>query len=482
MASFKYKPDKIRFLSNINTLDETHKKFANQFEKSRSELPDKENKIKKLTDELNKLNSTDEFNEKIIHRKAVIREEINNLKKEIGETKNCKDELEYYIKTNDILIDYYNQLDNIDSEDEEMAIQNYEKILNSTETSDNEDLKKKKENNSVNDIINESLNKLNKYNETSQQKRKEKKPTKKRIKNTDKIGTSKNILSFFGVGNEEENNSETETETATVTATNTINKKEKIEEQVISNRASLYNDYMMIIDKSFASNNTKPKFLKFCQNCNIEKTLIQSEGMYVCKSCGEVEQIIIESEIPNHKDITNDKTRMPYKRHNHLQEWLNMFQAKETADIPEEIYDKIKFELSKMKVTIKTLTTQKYAKSYLLIKEILKSVHETDYYYHIPYILSSITNRPPPTLSRDIEEKIKIMFRDVQQPFERHCPTDRKNFLNYGYFLRKILEILEMYDYAECFPYLKSREKLRQADEIWQKICEELKWEFIAST
>ena len=35
---------------------------------------------------------------------------------------------------------------NIDSEDEEMAIQNYEKKLNSTETSDNEDLKQKKEN------------------------------------------------------------------------------------------------------------------------------------------------------------------------------------------------------------------------------------------------------------------------------------------------------------------------------------------------
>ena len=31
------------------------------------------------------------------------------------------------------------------------------------------------------------------------------------------------------------------------------------------------------------------------------------------------------------------------------------------------------------------------------------------------------------------------------------------------------------------FPLLKSREKLRSQDKIWEAICADLKWEFISS-
>ena len=36
--------------------------------------------------------------------------------------------------------------------------------------------------------------------------------------------------------------------------------------------------------------------------------------------------------------------------------------------------------------------------------------------------------------------------------------------------------------YAKCFPLLKSREKLKQQDNIWKNICNDLGWEFQAST
>lgn len=34
------------------------------------------------------------------------------------------------------------------------------------------------------------------------------------------------------------------------------------------------------------------------------------------------------------------------------------------------------------------------------------------------------------------------MFAEIQEPFERNCPPNRKNFLSYGYTLYKFCELL----------------------------------------
>ncbi len=36
-------------------------------------------------------------------------------------------------------------------------------------------------------------------------------------------------------------------------------------------------------------------------------------------------------------------------------------------------------------------------------------------------------------------------------------------------------------DYLQFFPLLKSNEKLYAQDQIWKKICKDLRWEFIPS-
>jgi hypothetical protein len=39
--------------------------------------------------------------------------------------------------------------------------------------------------------------------------------------------------------------------------------------------------------------------------------------------------------------------------------------------------------------------------------------------------------------------------------------------------------LLEEDSFLPYFPMLKDREKRMEQDEIWKKICEELKWQFI---
>ena len=132
-------------------------------------------------------------------------------------------------------------------------------------------------------------------------------------------------------------------------------------------------------------------------------------------------------------------------------------------------------ELKKNKVT--NMATLNYEK----IRAILKKNKINKYYEHIPYILNRITGKSTPQLTPELEEKLKQMFKEIQGPFIKHSPKNRKNFLSYSYVLHKFLEILGEDEYIKYFPLLKSREKLYQQELIWEKICEELGWQFIKS-
>jgi hypothetical protein len=153
---------------------------------------------------------------------------------------------------------------------------------------------------------------------------------------------------------------------------------------------------------------------------------------------------------------------------------LSQCQAKESTEIPPKVYDKINREFRKncySKGDIKKMTLHK-------LKKILKKLHLNSYYEHTPHILSKLTGRPPPNFSRETEETLRQMFKMIQMPFLRHKPAYRVNFLSYSYVLHKFCQLLELDDLLKCFPLLKSRDKLQVQDEIWRKICEDLRWEY----
>ena len=166
---------------------------------------------------------------------------------------------------------------------------------------------------------------------------------------------------------------------------------------------------------------------------------------------------------------------MLIKRINHFNEWLAQFQAKETTDISDKIYADIIKELKKEKfLDINNIT-------YRQIRDILKKLKYNKYYEHIPHIINIINGKKAPVLTRQYEEQLRMMFKEIQVPFMNNCPEDRKNFLSYSYVLHKFCQLLELDDFLVYFPLLKSREKLQQQDKIWKKICNDLKWQYIPS-
>jgi len=80
-----------------------------------------------------------------------------------------------------------------------------------------------------------------------------------------------------------------------------------------------------------------------------------------------------------------------------------------------------------------------------------------------------------------LKDRVEIMFKAIESPFRKYKPDSRHNFFNYKYLLIKFFEIMNRPDLASKLEYLKSREKLKQHDEIWAKICADFGWKFIPS-
>ena len=115
------------------------------------------------------------------------------------------------------------------------------------------------------------------------------------------------------------------------------------------------------------------------------------------------------------------------------------------------------------------------------MKAILRKLKLSVYYEHAQHIISKLNGTPPPTISREHEEILKKKFREMQEPFEKHRPKDRNNFLSYSYVLHKLCELMELDEEVKCFPLLKSRQKLRAQDKVWKEICRECRWKFYPS-
>ena len=212
-----------------------------------------------------------------------------------------------------------------------------------------------------------------------------------------------------------------------------------------------------------------------CESCGKEMVFSANEALFTCEHCGAVEFVLIDSDKPSYKDPPREVTYYAYKRINHFNEWLAQFQAKESTEIPDEVFQNILEELRKERIS--TNSTIKPSK----IKEILKKLKCSNYYDHVPYILNRINGKNAAVMGREVEEKLRFMFKEIQPSFQRHCPAGRSNFLSYGYVLYKFCELLELDEYLHCFPLLKNRDKLYNQDKIWKLICQDMKWEFIRS-
>ena len=270
--------------------------------------------------------------------------------------------------------------------------------------------------------------------------------------NSDKNTKKKNILNFF--------------------------EKEKPSANENNQENNIITTYLSRINDNYINNNIKDleEHIYICKECGNKNIVYkQYESEIYCSDCGYTNKIMISNDNNYYKDNPIEISYFAYKRINHFNEWIAQFQAKESTSIPKEVYEKVLTELNK------NINLDKNNISHIEIRQILKKMKLNKYYEHIPNIINTITGKNAPIISSEYEELLRTMFKEIQEPFFKHCPDNRKNFLSYSYVLYKFCELLELDYLLKFFPLLKSREKLQQQDAIWKCICKELEWEYIPS-
>jgi hypothetical protein len=230
--------------------------------------------------------------------------------------------------------------------------------------------------------------------------------------------------------------------------------------------------YLTNIDETFLDMNLFVRETDICQHCGKgEMVPLDDEGILICNECAVHIPYLIENEKPSYKEPPKEVSFYAYKKINHFKEILAQFQGKETTYIPDELIQKIQHQIKKERLSLEQL-------KYTTMKEILRKLEYNDYYEHIAFIKNKLGIKPP-VFSPELEEMLCNLFMDIQEPYAKHCPDYRVNFLSYNYILLKLLELLDETQYIGEINMLKDREKIIDQDEVWKKICQELDWDFI---
>jgi DNA repair exonuclease SbcCD ATPase subunit len=395
-AFFKVKSSKRSNPEARTTLDAIHNQKVQQMLEQKDNLNKYKEEVEQLQDKINKTVSDIE-----IWR---LERDLENLQKKIKAIENGSELMDYYLRTGDILYNYYDIQDQIQQ------------------------------------------------------------GTKQYTSNKAKPGS---ILAILEEVSQEQNKRKDLSETQNTT----IQPPEKKGLQ----RNQLLNDYLQIEDPSMARNTVEEYDDPWtqCDHCGNDMIMCLNEANLTCSKCGHQEFILVDSDKPSYKDPPREVCYYAYKKINHFNEWLAQFQAKESTEIPQDIYDAILIQLKKERIT--NMSTLKPTK----LREILRKMKCSKYYEHIPHIINRLNGQNAPFMSREDEEKLRHMFREIQPSFKKHCPKGRRNFLSYGYVLYKFCELLEMDEYLACFPLLKNRDKLYLQDKTWQKICQEQGWQYV---
>ena len=253
-----------------------------------------------------------------------------------------------------------------------------------------------------------------------------------------------------------------------------VNKMFKVKS--VKNNNTVFQKYLYDVEKvvnkstmNAINSSTEQETLKqtYTCKCGGRRDVHMAENLIVCSSCGETE-VNVES-VSFHEQ--NDS--MAYTRSSHFSECLNALQGKEGTTVPQEVVDAVRAEFKKNRIS--TSSEIKPAK----VKQFLKKLGYSAYYDNIYSITNMVTGLPSIRLSASLEKQFKDMFTEIQAPFDRHKPPERKNFLSYNYVVYKFSELLGEDDLLPYLPLLKCRQNLHAQDIIWRGICSDLAWEYI---
>ena len=241
-------------------------------------------------------------------------------------------------------------------------------------------------------------------------------------------------------------------------------------------KLELVNEYLIEVEKAAPSiifNSSSDT----CEICNVSMILSLNGSVIKCPVCNNAHPYLdaTSASVAYNDDV--EFASFTYKKSNHFQEWLNKFQYKESTQVPDDVIAKVMDYFFTRSIELRRIDQA-------MIRQALKHYLLRKHYDHTAQIHCRITGIPPVRMTPEQENKCKLMFQAIQEPFLKWRPKiapERVNFLSYSYCLFKFCQLLGYTEFLSCFTLLKGKDKLNKQDALFEAICKELDWEFIPS-
>lgn len=207
-----------------------------------------------------------------------------------------------------------------------------------------------------------------------------------------------------------------------------------------------------------------------CPRCAVKLLLRASKSVMSCPSCGYAVTYLDATSSTTSFDEVVEYSQYSYKRANHWSMWIALCQGKEAHRVPESILRQVMHELYQQRMRDPKQITQKK------VRDILRRLRLRKAYDHVAQVTARLSGVPPLRILPEVEERLRLMFLQMQPAFERHAPKSRTNFLSYPYVLYRCFQIMGMTHMLEGISLLKGKDKLEHNDAIFRKMCETLDW------
>lgn len=165
-------------------------------------------------------------------------------------------------------------------------------------------------------------------------------------------------------------------------------------------------------------------------------------------------------------------TKNDYQRQSHFNEWIINIQALASCKIPDKLLEDLSgwlFDHNIMDPSRVSLED---------VRRGLKELRYNHYYSQLVQITCLLTGKPPIRFTQQQTEIFKSMFQMLQAPFSQFKGDTRRNFLSYPYCFVEFCFIRGWQHLIPSFKILKGPHIVRWHDEVMEKCCGKLGWEF----
>lgn len=221
-----------------------------------------------------------------------------------------------------------------------------------------------------------------------------------------------------------------------------------------------------------------------CNNCSKKEFIVIDEIIYICKECGNQQELMNYSASYKDIDRVNISTKYTYDRKIHFRDCIKQFQGKQNSTIDEQIYKDLEEQFRLHSLLVEDATTKKKKFSKITKKHVhmfLKETGHSKHYEDVILIHYNLTGKKPPNISH-LEDKLLQKFDKLVALYDEKFKSDneinRTNFVSTHVVLYQFLMNEKFPCKKEDFNMLKTIDRKSFHDGIMEQLFREMNWNF----